>query len=75
MGRFWSEFKKSWNDQMVQYGFKPPADTGTGNGNPDIGWEAQIDLLEWEPIYEKFRERMGRDPYSFRELQDWWNSY
>jgi len=68
MGRFWSEFKKSWNDQMIQYGFKPPADTGTGDGNADPD-------VVWQPIYEKFRYRMGRDPYSFRELKDWWDSY
>jgi len=53
---------------MIQYGFKPPADTGTGDGNADPD-------VVWQPIYEKFRYRMGRDPYSFRELKDWWDSY
>jgi len=68
MGRFWSEFKKSWNDQMVYYGMKQPDNTGNGYDTEPL-WE------EWEPIYRKFRKLYGRDPYSFRELQDWWDSF
>ncbi len=75
MGKFWNEFKKSWNDQMLYYGMKqpshpPPDNTGTGNG-----YDTEPSVEQWGPIYRKFRKLYGRDPYSFKELQDWWDSF
>ena len=70
MGRFWKAFVDDLKRQGEYYGFtkpKPPANTGDGydTTRPEY-WE------EWQARYEKFRRRMGRDPYSFRELKDWW---
>ncbi len=59
-----SWMNKALNDYLEMHGAsapEPPQD-------PD---EAAF-VAQWTPIYEKFRARMGRDPYSFRELQDWW---
>ena len=34
----------------------------TGKPPPEIGM-----------LRRKFRAQFGRDPYSYKELQDWWN--
>lgn len=61
--------KDTFNDLMKVWGYPsdsppppPPA--------PPPGPTAEE--LQWEKIFRKFRGIMGRDPYSFRELQDWW---
>ena len=54
---------------MEYYGMTQPKQEGTGDGGQDN------EVAQWEPIYEKFRARVGRDPYSFRELKDWWERY
>lgn len=66
---WWKTYKKGvrqrWNGMTGQ----TPTNTGDGEHID------HIDMAVWNPIYEKFRARMGRDPYSFRELRDWWNQY
>ncbi|MDD9910775.1 MAG: hypothetical protein OXR62_13935 [Ahrensia sp.] len=43
---------------------------GTGNGYGSSGHPSYDEL---RLIHRKFRKHFGRDPYSLRELEDWWD--
>ena len=69
---FWKLYKQEFRKEMEKYGMIQPKPTNTGDGGQNI---SDPDVTKWQPIYEKFRLREGRDPYSFRELKDWWTRY
>ncbi len=48
---------------------RSPGSSGTGGtgGSNEPG-------DEWKLIHKKFRQVMGREPYSKQELVDWWSS-
>jgi|GEM_PF-5101821 len=65
------DFKKAYQDLMTTWGYspqEPPEPPAPPPAQPGPS-PAQ---MQWEMIYRKFFQIEGREPYSFRELQDWW---
>ncbi len=60
--------QKTWDDLLQMWGYPPQKETHSKKRQPPPVRD------EWEIIYHKFRQRVGRDPYSFQELKDWWHS-
>lgn len=82
MSSYWDGVKRRWRG-MVDGPVDPPPKQGTGSGgtgHSGTGPGYEMSGMqgepgrEWELVYDKFRQVVGRDPYSFQELKDWWNS-
>jgi len=73
VSNYWEGVKQRWRSMTGN----PPKRRGTGTGHTGTGSGGSgtggTPGKEWELIHQKFRQIMGRDPYSFQELVDWWN--
>ena len=82
MGSYWDGVKRRWAGmvdgpaprQGTGGSSSGSGSSGTGSGSSGTGsGGGGLPGKEWQLIYQKFRQMVGRDPYSFQELQDWWS--
>ena len=84
MGSYWDGVKQRWREMTGETqsgtghggtGHGGTGHGGTGHGGTGHGGTGSGGDAEWELIHDKFRQVVGREPYSFQELKDWWAGY
>jgi hypothetical protein len=70
MSRYWEGVKARWQGMMASAPEEERPTETPQHERPD----AAAQPGEWDLVHRKFRQIYGREPYSFQELQDWWNA-